>query len=160
MRRRNKQPPVRARWPAASVMLKKSDSTSKSLYIIYSWKIAVAAVLLVLAAGVLLNNTSNYLPSTTVTKDAPFMEKTENQIVTQDQQEASTRPYPRYLMIIKSSRVGSTFVHQTIKNHYNPSILPQWEQDGKAARAHFERCGKLPPIELELWMASGCARHI
>mmetsp|Transcript_1221 Transcript_1221/g.1673 ORF Transcript_1221/g.1673 Transcript_1221/m.1673 type:complete len:191 (+) Transcript_1221:132-704(+) len=69
------------------------------------------------------------------------MERAENQNV---EQEASTRPYPRYLMIIKSSRVGSTFVHQTIKDHYNPSILPQWEGDGKAARAHFERCGSLP----------------
>ncbi len=108
------------------------------------WSCKIAAVLL-LAAGVLLNTilitNFNYLSSTSVVKD---MERAElNKINTQEEL-TRIRPYPRYLMIIKSSRVGSTFVHQTIKDHYNTSILPQWEGDGKAARAHFERCGGLP----------------
>lgn len=105
-----------------------------------SCKIAALLLLSLAAAGLLLNTivATNDLSSTVVVKN---MERAENKI---NAQKELTRPYPRYLMIIKSSRVGSTFVHQTIKNHYNPSILPQWEGDGKAARAHFERCGSLP----------------
>jgi len=52
------------------------------------------------------------------------------------------RPYPRYLVIIKSSRVGSTFLYQTLKNHYKSSIFSQWEGEPKHARTVFEKCGK------------------
>ena len=114
--------------------MSKSSFNTKTIII---WSCKIAAVLL-LAAGLLLN-IINYLSSTSVVKD---MERTENKINTQEA--LLTRPYPRYLMIIKSSRVGSSFVHQTFKDHYNTSILPQWEGDGKDARAHFERCGSLP----------------
>jgi hypothetical protein len=67
------------------------------------------------------------------------------------------RPYPRYLMIIKSSRVGSTFVYQTFKKHYNSSIFSQWEGDAQHARDHFEKCGRLPANQTGKWV---CAAHL
>jgi len=70
------------------------------------------------------------------------------------------RPYPRYLMIIKSSRVGSTFVYQTFKKHYNSSIFSQWEGNGKDARDHFEKCGRLPANQTGIDGKWVCAAHL
>jgi len=70
------------------------------------------------------------------------------------------QPYPRYLMIIKSSRVGSTFVHQTFKDHYNSSMFTQWEGSGQNARGHFEKCGRFPANKTGVDGKWVCTAHL
>ena len=55
---------------------------------------------------------------------------------------ASTSSYPSFLVIIKSPRSGSTYLHSILKA--NPNIMTRFEgaKDLNQVRAHFEQCKK------------------
>ena len=70
------------------------------------------------------------------------------------------RPYPRYLVILKSSRVGSTFVREVFRKDFNSSFFFQWEGDATHARDHFERCGQLPANQTGIGGKWACTAHL
>ena len=72
-------------------------------------------------------------------------------------------PYPRFVVILKSSRVGSTFLKNVLKDDFSSSFRFHWEKDVASARRLFERCGKLPAHETGIGGNNGkwaCTAHL
>eukprot|EP00592_Proboscia_alata_P018165 CAMPEP_0194419946 /NCGR_PEP_ID=MMETSP0176-20130528/19154_1 /TAXON_ID=216777 /ORGANISM="Proboscia alata, Strain PI-D3" /LENGTH=333 /DNA_ID=CAMNT_0039227219 /DNA_START=183 /DNA_END=1184 /DNA_ORIENTATION=+ len=68
----------------------------------------------------------------------PTTSRTSSQEVTPST--AAVKVYPAYLVDLKSSRVGSTFFKDAIKNEYPGYIYTHWEGNIDQARSFFEKC--------------------
>jgi len=81
--------------------------------------------------------------------------------VKEEENGADAKSYPSYLVILKSSRVGSTFFKETIRKEYPGHIHTHWEGDITHARQHFEKCEALCQGSMEVHHGKcACSVHL
>ena len=81
--------------------------------------------------------------------------------VKEQEKGADARSYPSYLVILKSSRVGSTFLKETIRKEFPGHIHTHWEGEITDARQHFEKCEALCRGSMEVHHGKcACSVHL
>ena len=75
-----------------------------------------------------------------MTQKGEQIQPSSNQIASQSDRTSSQRPYPTYLVIVKSPRSGSTFLESLLKQ--TPNMNSIFEPTLSMAKSHFSDCHK------------------